>query len=414
MSNFTGPPSIWYTERPMPFEPLRGLPRTHLVTNTELFENHSSHLFMCNNWCRNNNYPYFIAPDAVGNDLAISQPLVIRNRQPGDVRSNGQPHESDDLPMQRPVSRREVVHHFRRCFHLDRFLREHDGTAEAPFKFRAAFLPDTAYPEDQYTYAAPFALLLVSGPVDASNNEVATYAVTPEQYVSSLRHGVVNYGEASRKPSCAHRLTIKHNTGGDPGTLWRAVWTSTHIPPLWDTVVAFNKMSTEDRTSFLSKFEYTENSDFRLEAAYLEYAIPYDDLSIHFAQHGTDDAFSAGLKLQRLYTGMRSIFTSSVLVNMVQKASELPDPGSFAKCIKSQCNPGTEDMLSRYGPDSFVQVYSILSDNGFPDLDDIADSDNAHACRDLDCGGCTCCEALSRVSELEEIISDAKCRLDDA
>jgi len=416
MSSFNDhhtPPTIQYSRSLMPFEPLRAMAETNLVSDEKLFEDTTSPFFHCNVWCRDNNFPYF-TPSEGTYTLKLSQPVVITSRLQSSIRSNGQPHESDDLPMLRNVNRREVITFFRRCHHLARFLSEHNGGDDAAYKFVAAFIPTTDYPTDPYTYASPLALLLSRAEPERST-ELTTYTVEPTTYVRS-HHGPVSvsYGD-SLKPSANVRLTVKHLNTGEPGQLFRHVWTTTTIPPLWDTVIAYHKMSGDDKNAFLDNFKYRQGGS-ALEAVGLETATPYDQLALHYGLNG-DKSFEHAMHLHRTYAGMRSVLTSSVLVNMVQKASELEDPSTFAKCIKSQCNQGTEDMLSRYGPDCFVQIYGYLSDRGFPELEDILDCDNcgsSHACEDLDCGDCTCCEALTRVNDLEQIIEDAKSRLDDA
>jgi len=113
----TSTPTIWYSDSVMPFEALRAKVDTSTITDAELFEDVNSPYYRCNVWCRNQNFPYFIPSDGTYN-LKLSQPLEIVNRPQTSIRSNGQPHESDDLPMDRPAYRREIVSYFRRAYRL--------------------------------------------------------------------------------------------------------------------------------------------------------------------------------------------------------------------------------------------------------------------------------------------------------
>ena len=116
----------------------------------------------------------------------------------------------------------------------------------------------------------------------------------------------------------------------------------------------------------------------------------------------------------QLVSAQRAILSPGLLFNMIAKSARRDQPDDFANAVKSQCEPGTDDLLDRYGPDIFVKIHSHLSDHNWPDLDDILDVDSScdTCCDGNSCGDCSYCTAISRIDELEEAMQRAKDELD--
>ena len=104
-----------------------------------------------------------------------------------------------------------------------------------------------------------------------------------------------------------------------------------------------------------------------------------------------------------------------VLNNIVEKSAACTYPTALAHAIRNQCTPGTADMINRYGPEHGTKIYELLSDAGYPDLEDITLGNScSYCCEDEGCGDCNHCMAVQRVNDLEEIIADARRELDNA
>lgn len=120
-------------------------------------------------------------------------------------------------------------------------------------------------------------------------------------------------------------------------------------------------------------------------------------------------------KMSRTIAAHEAINGDHLLMNnIVEKSASCEYPMALAHAIRNQCTPGTADMINQYGPDHGTRIYELLSNAGFPDLDDIQLNGSAYVCNDADCGDCGYCEAKERVDELENIIADARRELENA
>lgn len=155
----------------------------------------------------------------------------------------------------------------------------------------------------------------------------------------------------------------------------------------------------------------------RLQAISLNHILPTHHPYLTYLDNGNFNSTGQTLRLlydyDQLVSAQRAILSPGLLFNMITKSARRSDPADFANAVKSQCEPGTDDLLERYGPDIFVRIYTHLSDSGWPDLEDILDASCCdYCCRGESCGDCQSCHTDARVEELQEAISNARHALD--
>jgi len=155
----------------------------------------------------------------------------------------------------------------------------------------------------------------------------------------------------------------------------------------------------------------------RLHAVSLIHILPNHHPYLTYLDSGDFTSTGQTIRLlndyDQLVSAQRAILSPGLLFNMIAKSARRGDPAEFANAVKSQCEPGTDDLLERYGADIFVRIYQHLSDSGWPDLEDMLDASCCdYCCRGESCGDCQSCHTDARVEELQETISNARHALD--
>ena len=151
----------------------------------------------------------------------------------------------------------------------------------------------------------------------------------------------------------------------------------------------------------------------------INHLLPAHHPCVTYADNGTRTATaeSHGKLIHehdQLVAAQRAILSPGLLFNMIAKSARRDQPDDFANAVKSQCEPGTDDLLDRYGPEIFVKIHQHLSDHGWPDLEEILEQTSScdTCCDGNGCGDCSHCVATSRIDELEEAMQRAKDELD--
>ena len=179
---------------------------------------------------------------------------------------------------------------------------------------------------------------------------------------------------------------------------------------------AFSQLTTTTRDMFTDMLK-----DFAPRATQFTFnsLLPAHHPCVTYADNGvhTASAHTHGKLIydhDQLVSAQRAILSPGLLFNMIAKSARRAQPNDFADAVKSQCEPGTDDLLDRYGPDIFVKIHQHLSDNDWPDIENILEASGGcdTCCDGNGCGDCSYCISISRVDELEEAMRRARDELD--